>query len=58
MVRRLAMGHQAAGMYRNRSCAMYWDGTNQLGEAVASGLYFYTLTADEFTATRRLLILK
>ena len=58
MVRHLAVGHQAAGMYRNRSRAAYWDGRNQLGEPVASGLYFYTLTAGDFTATRRMLILK
>ncbi len=58
LVRRLAVGHQAAGMYQSRSRAMYWDGRNQLGEPVASGLYFYTLTADDFTATRRMLILK
>ena len=58
LVRRLALGHQAAGMYRSRSRAAYWDGRNQLGESVASGLYFYTLTGDDFTATRRMLILK
>ena len=58
LVRRLALGHQAAGMYRSRSRAAYWDGRNHLGESVASGLYFYSLTADNFTATRRMLILK
>ena len=58
LVRRLEVGHQAAGMYQSRSRAAYWDGRNQLGESVASGLYFYTLTADEFTATRRMMILK
>ncbi len=58
LVRRLAVGHQGAGMYQTRSRAAYWDGRNQLGESVASGLYFYTLTADEFTATRRMLIVK
>ena len=58
MVRYLALGHQAAGMYRSRSRAVYWDGRNQVGESVASGLYFYTLTAGEFSATRRMLILK
>ena len=58
MVRYLALGYQAAGMYRSRSRAVYWDGRNQLGESVASGLYFYTLTAGEFSATRRMLILK
>ncbi len=64
LIRRLAVGHRAAGMYRSRSRAAYWDGRNQLGESVASGLYFYTLTvrsetrAGEFSATRRMLILK
>ncbi len=58
LVRRLRLGHQAAGMYRSRSRAVYWDGRNQLGEPVASGLYFYTLTAGKFSATRRMLILK
>ena len=58
MVRRLAVGHQATGMYQSRSRAIYWDGRNQLGESVASGLYFYTLTTGDFIATRRMLILK
>ena len=58
LMRRLRLGHQAAGMYHSRSRAAYWDGRNQLGESVASGLYFYTLTAGEFTGTRRMLILK
>ena len=64
LVRRLTVGHQVAGTYRTRSRAVYWDGRNQLGEPLASGLYFYTLTvrsepgAGEFTATRRMLILK
>ena len=58
MIRRLAVGYQTAGMYQSRSRAVYWDGRNQLGESVASGLYFYSLTAGEFSATRRMLILK
>ena len=57
-VRRLAMGHRAAGVYQNRSRALYWDGRNGRGESVASGIYFYTLKADEFTATRKMLIRK
>ena len=40
LVRRLTVGHQAAGMYQSRNRAVYWDGRNQLGESVASGLYF------------------
>ena len=58
VVRRLALGHQAAGVYQNRSRAAYWDGRNGFGERVASGIYFYTLTARDFAATRKMLIRK
>ena len=58
VVRKLALGHQAAGVYQSRSRAAYWDGKNAFGEPVASGLYFYTLTAGDFTATRKMLIRK
>ncbi|MDE0324162.1 MAG: T9SS type A sorting domain-containing protein [Candidatus Poribacteria bacterium] len=58
IVRDLDLGHQRAGMYHNRSRAAHWDGRNAQGESVASGIYFYTLTAGEFTATRKLLIRK
>ncbi len=57
-VRRLSLGHKAVGVYQSRSRAAYWDGRNQLGEPVASGPYFYTLSAGDFTATRKMLIRK
>ena len=58
VVRTLSLGHQPIGIYQSRSRAMYWDGRNAVGEPVASGLYFYTLTAGDFTATRKMLIRK
>ena len=58
VVRELKLGHQSAGVYQSRSRAAYWDGRNAVGEPVASGVYFYTLTAGDFTATRKLLIRK
>ena len=58
VVRRLALGYQTAGMYQTRSRAAYWDGRNAFGEPVASGVYFYTLTTGDFTATRKMLIRK
>ena len=58
VVRKLSLGHQLAGMYQSRSRAAYWDGRNAFGESVASGVYFYTLTAGDFTATRKMLIRK
>ena len=57
-VRTLTLGHQPAGIYQNRTRAAYWDGKNALGEPVASGVYFYTLTAGDFNATRKMLIRK
>ena len=58
LVRTLALGPQVAGMYQSKGRAVYWDGRNALGEPVSSGVYFYTLTAGEFRATRKLLIRK
>ena len=58
IVRTLNLGHQDAGMYRSKSRAAYWDGRNAQGEPVASGVYFYTLVAGEFTATGKMLIRK
>lgn len=57
-VRALTLGHQSAGIYESRARAAYWDGRNNLGEPVASGVYFYTLTAGDFSATRKMLIRK
>ena len=67
VVRALDLGHQRAGTYHSRSRAAYWDGRNAVGEPVASGVYFYTLstestrdsvTAGDFSATRKMLIRK
>ena len=58
LIRTLLLGHQPAGVYQSKSRAAYWDGKNEVGEPVASGVYFYTLTAGDFTATRKMLIAK
>ena len=58
VVRTIALGHKAAGLYTNRSRAIHWDGRNSIGEKVATGVYFYTLKAGDFTATRKMLIRK
>ena len=56
VVRTLAAGFQSAGVYRNRDRAAYWDGRNERGEPVATGVYFCTLSAGDFSTTRRMLV--
>jgi hypothetical protein len=58
LVRQLSLGHKAAGVYVSKDKAAYWDGCDQTGEPVASGVYFYTLQAGKFKATRRMLMVK
>ena len=57
-VRRLALGHQSAGYYTTPSRAAYWDGHNDLGEHVATGVYFYQLQTDDMSILRKMAILK
>ena len=58
LVRRLALGNQAAGYYAERGKAAYWDGRNEHGEAVASGIYIYQFRAGDYVASRRMVIVK
>ena len=57
-VRRFDLGHQSVGYYMDRAKAIYWDGRNDSGEPVASGVYFYQLRAGDYAALRRMVILK
>ena len=58
VVRTLDVGHRIAAVYENRSKAIYWDGRNNFDERVASDVYFYHLSAGDYSATRRMVILK
>ncbi|MFC1718177.1 T9SS type A sorting domain-containing protein [Candidatus Poribacteria bacterium] len=58
LVRTLTIGKKAAGNYVSRHQAAHWDGANDVGEPVASGIYFYVIRAGEFEAIRRMAILK
>ena len=58
LIRKLHFGHQQPGLYHSRSRAAYWDGKNELGEPVSSGVYFYEFTAGQFVTTRQMVIQK
>ena len=58
LVRQLDLGHQRAGYYTDRSRAAYWDGRNEFGEHVATGIYFYQLQAGSESFLRKMVILK
>ena len=57
-IRNLTLGHQSEGYYTTRSRAAYWDGRNDLGEHVATGVYFYQLQAADMSLLRKMVILK
>ena len=58
LIKTLELGQLSAGVYDTKSRAAHWEGQNEFGESVASGVYFYTLTTGNFTATGKMIIAK
>jgi hypothetical protein len=58
VVKRLDLGLKQAGLYRERTRAAYWDGRNEVGEPVASGIYFVELRTKGERLVRRIVLLK
>jgi hypothetical protein len=58
LVRVLDLGEKEAGMYVSKGRAAYWDGKNDNGEEVASGVYFYQIHADDYVSTKRMVVIK
>jgi hypothetical protein len=58
LIRRFQLGHQPSGYYLDKSKAVHWDGKNQNGEPVASGIYWYVLQAGNFVERRNMLLTK
>jgi hypothetical protein len=57
-LRRFHLHDQLAGEYKDKGQAIYWDGKNEAGEPVSSGVYFYSLQAAGASQTRKLVIVR
>ena len=58
LVRHLELGFQQAGYYIGKARAAYWDGRNDLGERLASGVYFYQLNTGESSEIIRKMVIR
>ena len=58
LIRNLDLGYRSAGTYVSKDKSAHWDGMNELGEKVSSGIYFYTIQAGSYMATKKLVIAK
>ena len=58
VVRTLALGDKEPGFYISRDSAAYWDGRNDAGESITSGVYFYLFQADDFATMRKMVVVK
>jgi len=58
LVRTLRLGNKSPGAYLNKKQAAYWDGKNDAGETVGSGIYFYQMRVGNETFVRKALLLK
>ncbi len=58
LIKTLDLGYRDAGIYSSKAEAAYWNGRNEAGEKVASGIYYYTITAGNFSATRKMVVTK
>ncbi len=55
-MRTLDLGYKHAGVYSTKDVAAYWDGTNETGEPIASGIYYYNIRAGAFSAIRKMVV--
>ena len=58
LIRTLNLGHRQSGVYVTQEKAAHWDGRNDAGESVASGVYLYRIEAGDFVQTRKMMLLK
>jgi len=58
LIREIDLGYRAAGQYLTSANAAHWDGRDQRGQRVASGVYLYHLQAGSVAHVRKMVLVK
>jgi hypothetical protein len=58
LVKIINLGYKPSGLYTSKEMSAYWDGRNSGGEIVSSGVYLYTIQAGNFSATKKMLVVR
>lgn len=58
LIRRLDLGYKKAGSYISKDKSAYWDGKDENGVNVASGIYFYSIDTGKFHDVRKMIVIK
>lgn len=57
-VRSFELGKTSAGAHIDKNKSVYWDGRNENGEEVSSGIYFYTVQTGDFRQSKKMVIVR
>jgi hypothetical protein len=58
LVKTMELGYRKAGAYLARDVSAYWDGRNEAGDQVSSGIYFYSFQAGSFNVIRKMIVVR
>ncbi len=58
LVKKIDLGYKEIGDYTDKKSSVYWDGLNESGEKVSSGIYFYSIKAGNFQSVKKMIVKK
>jgi hypothetical protein len=58
LVKTIDLGHKKSGVYLTRDTSAHWDGKNESGDSVSSGIYFYSFKAGNYYVVRKIMVVR
>jgi hypothetical protein len=58
LVKVMNLGYKEAGVYITKDRSVYWDGTNESGEKVSSGVYYYSIQTKNYTSVCKMIVIR